>query len=80
MGAKDNLKHEYTRVLIYYAVLHKVANIIMSYYVQAAALKRCNNYNTKYDSYGNPLSYRGKTLKWRGRRLVKINNTEMQYD
>ncbi len=42
-------------------------------------LKSYNGQAIQYDGYGNPTVYLGKRLTWNARRLVKIDNTSMEY-
>ncbi|MDE5593263.1 MAG: hypothetical protein K2I75_04955 [Clostridiales bacterium] len=43
-------------------------------------LKSYNGQAIYYDAYGNPTVYLGKRLTWNARKLVKIDNTAMEYD
>ena len=38
------------------------------------------NDTISYDAYGNPTSYRGKTMTWNGRRMISCNGTALAYD
>ena len=33
-----------------------------------------------YDEYGNPIAYKGKLFKWKGKNLVKVGGLQMEYD
>lgn len=44
-------------------------------------LVSCNNNDFSYDDFGNPTTYKNKTLNWdNGNRLVKFDNIEFDYD
>ena len=44
-------------------------------------LVSCNNNDFSYDDFGNPTTYKNKTLDWdSGNRLVKFENLEFDYD
>ena len=44
-------------------------------------LVSCNNNDFSYDDFGNPTTYKNKTLNWdNGNRLVKFDNLEFDYD
>ena len=44
-------------------------------------LVSCNNNDFSYDDFGNPTTYKNKTLNWdNGNRLVKFDDLEFDYD